>query len=1530
MPPQSQGNRYTEGIGLSASIDGGEATLATLRAIRTEMTLIAQLSGRKTLGGKAGGDIYGPSKSQLSAREQAYKAEEKIEADHIKKMERIRAEGRRGLDRDDIETLANRRVQQAQNRRQVADRARQIEADILSKDADFLRQRAVLAAQEQDFLRKQATVRSGITNAIRNRYRDEIGADYSGATGANRPGRAIANPQAIQSYRSQVAQFQKYRNTEARDELTNAFRSQLADQGMAVREARNRQRQLVREYETETRQNTARVLGNKIPYQAPNYATAGQSQALQRKQLIDRFGGGVPPRPRPSSINPNPGGGGNDFGQARGFFTNLDNVGRITRNILLYEVVSSASRGLVNYIGESIAAAKQTVEFANALRFATEQAGGNLAENEKLAESLRNVGLSRQQGRAAVVEAARFAEERPEDVGQLTRVAADIAASYGDGIDKTDELIEQLRRRESKFFKRRFGTTVEAIYENEAARVVDQTRATVNPVDSPGLFIGDDIKIKSRTELIGQQVEKMNDLQGEQAAINYILAQSARFQGEAAERANTLAGRLDKVNASFLNAKEGVGLFITDLKLVNNVIDGLAKGIGVLDNLRPPDIGRSGLFDGAISEYDIQRYASERTTGNRAELKSFIDGSGGNLALGALGLGAATLFGRRPANDVVRNQTFQKVYSSVISSGGTDAMASAQANLAAENRRAGFFRSAYTGATSGTLGLTQSLAGTIVGPRFASRIGGAGIGYSAPYGQSIAEYRQARENFDAARTQPGGVRQATAVGGGLIGAVAGSTIGSLIADRIEAGPITATALTILGGVAGIAIGSFLGDAAGSALGARTAAAGAAGGAAATFGAGALGTAAGVATANPLAAAAVLGGISIAALDTVFGTGAYAREQERELARVTAGEVARNAQAKEINRARVTNRLAFKNIAPIDGRAIDYLTPEEFQQLDPSKQGLYQRFIANQDIFDLRGDFKTSAGQARAISQINRSIGAGNSSTDIDLYRVRTDRDKVLRNISRIESLTPEERSATDSTDLVKYREQLQALNQALEQGNEVLKARENLEKYGTTDQNFIDKVIVPYRTDAEERNRVRKEQDEAIRVREEIQKERFVQRQLGALDRVSDIERRTFDFVGAKASSITGPNNQYTEVLAEQITLADRMKKEWGFLGDAFVDYATTIEQSNIRRVLTQLDFDGYARGTNLQRQARLEARDRNDPRNLSTAEQDFLDIQSALVDKALELPRIWKEAGDAVRFALSPTQQIENSLRLVSQAFGGRAPGRFNVFGQDISNRDGNQYNAYGQLIGSNLDIPLRKNVYGQILEDPAIAELFQSVGAGLGDRARTQSRQLFASSVIDLFSDFSQEEIDRSGYRDVLTQAYRERGKNNTGIQDAVLKAEYNAIEDTRLREQLARDEQFRQQQLASGGDATDVRTAADALLLARTEGVNPRDLDFDTFKARQDALRRQAEDEFNSRQKAEKAVQEGIAVQKAMAAELQAIKDAIISGNVSMIVQVANDTEARVETEKMLKRNQGLGEIKTQVGPTKKVNLNFYNRR
>lgn len=1259
--------------------------------------------------------------------------------------------------------------------------------------------------------------------------------------------------------------------------------------------------------------------------------SVGRGGQLQFDSSLFGIGGGGGPG-GPSG----PGGGGGGRGprnnaeiQARlrdpqglfnekGFFTSAQAIGRITRNIILYEVISRATYGLTGYVAEAIQAAKATDDFYNAMRFATEQAGGNVAANERLAESLRDIGISRKEGLKAVTEAARFADfagQNAADIPTLTRTVSNIAAVRGLGIDNTDELIERLRRGESRIYKPIFGKTPEEIYQEYATQQVN--KRTTSRVNNPDLFVDElntspNDNIQSRTQEISKFKNEMDDAQRAAAVFNYILSQSAKFEGEAAERANTLAGRVDKIRAAFDNAQVNIGTFITEIRPVASILEAISEKAGALDFLRGPSLGRSGP-GGGITQFDLQKYAIERTSGARYNLLQNINelagpaliGGGITAGLGLLGRGTAV----RETRLKVYSENFDRLAKEFD---GNLVAAQNEAIRVAKDAKPGLVRSVGTGVRRLTIGVSDA----VLGPTGYS-VSGIGADRKPPifYGNvgpvqgAQGPYTPLLTARDKAIMQ--GLTTGAGSAGGLLGGGIGGTIGYLIAEKMQVGPIAATTLTIGGAIIGNAAGSAIGTAIGASFAGYIASAGGVTGLL-TSGlgtlAGYLGAGATAGTVGLTAGAGLLAGGGIgAAINYLNPYDALSREQ-LTLDRSREYGIAASRAEREYQGAEREGRLRYRDLDTSSPTFGQLVTPDEAKRRGLLKATPGQILgitnpLTRQEILpvnspDLKLDTIEKV-QAKRIEIESKITG--------EFQDQQQAQEEMVRLQSKGVDLTGDDKKANDDR-IAQIQQQIDLFRDL----NKVREAEDIKRQYGTEGLLLgpeFRKVQDEARANFERSNQARKEQEQRDR-------QETINQQSNALSKLRDTAEGSFRLVGDTAKLLAGDENPYVQVLSEQITLGERMARTWGHLGEKVVEYQTKLEQLGLNRQLNALQYQTYTSASNLQGQINQGELDRQQP-GLNTREKLYLDVQSAIVDRAVEIPKLWAQAAEILGRPVSQIRQLQGTIRELQVGLGiGARP--INEQGRIQGFSAGPQTTQFvdpttGQLSIQTLDAGHR-NDYKQYAESQAFFN-------NLSPEAQKETRKLYAENALQVFSQYTPQQIRRAGLTGAYVQALRiKAGGLDQNIADARKRAELQAQSDDNLRNQLAADESFRQEQIRKGFDPIDVGREADRLTLSRFQGIPDKDLTAQQFEQKQQALRREVERTVSKEDEAKQAVQQGLDYQDAILETIDDIRTAIVGGNLSMLIQVQNDTQARIDQGLLQEANSGRYNVNLDQGATK----------
>lgn len=1128
-----------------------------------------------------------------------------------------------------------------------------------------------------------------------------------------------------------------------------------------------------------------------------------------------------------------------------GPFGTLDMVGRITRNILLYEAVSRATFGLQEYTTEAVQAAIASNDLSRAFEFQANQAHTSSESLGGLIDEMRSLGQARREARAATTEALRFAEERPELADDLQRTVTNISAARGLGVQNTDQLIEQLRRRESKFYKRIFGVTVEDIYEQEAQR-----RTAGTGVDNSsfvgeesglrrsGLFVGPkaDFKAFSRTDEQRAKdfVQNMTEAQKEGAVLNYILSQQDRFAGEAARRQSELAGSLDRVRAQWVDNKEAVGEFIITLRPIQDFLDGVLARLKSFNESWEDFRGRvSGTgAGGAITDLDITRSAQRRQQSGLTRASEAISDYGlpvlGGLALTAVAGG----IGRRPARVAAAQRAFDASLQESVAAGFETATAATRANAAAGQARAGIVRSVTTGYSRVTSGLTTQLLGMF--ETAAASVNQQGAAARASYlagslagtrrytgttftdvGRRAGQFegQQVVGPFTALREIPqeqidrrARFQETGQVAGGLIGGVVGAEIGSMVAQRLEVGPITAAALTITGAIAGTAIGTAAGNAG----------AGLAGGLASRVGLGALGV-------YGLAAA-------------VAGAGAYAlTDPSLELDALRRRELESPLFAQQMaqrNQAREEGRLLFYDTR--QGATTDALTEAQVQQLIKDNRATPQDF--------------------------RERIFARNELSEAD----------------------PETRALLSLTD------PNSDFNKKLSQQRNEFWAR----------------------VDNEERQKAQE----------------ILNRQAAGLAKLRESIAGSFKLVADVASVRAGGDNPFVQIFADGATAADRMRLQWGHLGDEMVEFFTKLEQRKVALAETQARFESLGRAQdNLNRRFR-EGLDRQSPGAVSSREEALIAAQREMINAAKEIPALWAKAAEVMGVPVNQLRVVERQLAQLTARTGVMPTGTPEPeYGVEVIGPGGQRFTMpalntqfaglsagprQATFIGPDGQ-PVTQYLDAGTVDQYAQFEASQARFQNLSPEAQRRMRTQYNQGVLDIVGALDPKQIRANP---MLREAYvgaiqGQANEAETRIQGELRRAEIQARITDNISQRAKEFGGLRDRLIAEGKPPDEVRKQYDRAVLALTEGTAPKDLPDDIFAIRQRAFEQEAERFLAQPDAARDAVQQGLDIQTELKGVVEDIRDALLSGDLSILIQIENDAQARTDAENLKDMGQGL---------------------
>lgn len=542
-------------------------------------------------------------------------------------------------------------------------------------------------------------------------------------------------------------------------------------------------------------------------------------------------------------------------------------------------------------------------------------------------------------------------------------------------------------------------------------------------------------------------------------------------------------------------------------------------------------------------------------------------------------------------------------------------------------------------------------------------------------------------------------------------------------------------------------------------------------------------------------------------------------------------------------------------------------------------------------------------------------------------------------------------------DLAEYRQKRQELLDQINSGS--------LDKKGGQDKlNLLDAqrdadvigAFKPkdYDEEALKREDERRAKEQKQREIDQRKRDETLAKQSEALSKLRYANEASFQQVHSVGELKTGTDNPYTKVLADQITLSQRMAQQWDFLGKGADSYRAKIEaleKMALDRQLLKLEYATYTQASGLRNQAQSESDQRNGP-GLSRADTDYLNVQDAIVNKAIEIPKLWAKAAEILGVHVNPLQQLVGRITAlqVASGFGAKfqedlgltninsgisaatgplsGPTRNDLYGPKSSYPGGPPVYFGPSTVGPQFGVPggLQKTAQGfntgaktstMILADGSTVTMQLDSGrqddyakyfatqaeiAKLSPQAKGQLQEKYADAAISILDEFTPAQIRQAGLQNVYAGAINAKAAGlDQRIQDAQAKAQYGALQDDRLNSELRADESFR-----NSHPGQDAGKLSDELLISRTNNVNPKDLTYTQFKDRSDALRREAERAENERAEAKAAVDQGLAYQKEMQDDIAKIREAIISGDISMMVQVQNSTQADIDTKALQNAN------------------------
>jgi hypothetical protein len=416
-----------------------------------------------------------------------------------------------------------------------------------------------------------------------------------------------------------------------------------------------------------------------------------------------------------------------------------------------------------------------------------------------------------------------------------------------------------------------------------------------------------------------------------------------------------------------------------------------------------------------------------------------------------------------------------------------------------------------------------------------------------------------------------------------------------------------------------------------------------------------------------------------------------------------------------------------------------------------------------------------------------------------------------------------------------------------------------------------------------ERNRA----DFWARLAAEDEKERQENAQIqnAALARIRETVAGSFRTVEEVAQAATPGNNPFVKIFVDGATTAQRMKEQWGFLGDATVDYFTKLELGRIQLGLTSERFKSLASSMELVNKAQSEIDQRKLSPELTGQEQAVGRLTQSYIKYIQTIPQLRAEYSTVI-----------NNIR----------PGRF-----------------------------YREAVTHDQLDD--LRRVQTTLRIGLDKQGQREIDRYVNEAILGITRNFTPAQIrNRPWLRDAYARA--NIGTQNEAayqIQDELARIEIQARERQRLLANVGDIEGLRKQTEESvyRGAINEKRGTmfqgrfvgtltpqeqmqlralgqeSDKALINLTDRMNPREMGSALFEARNEAIRREATRQTQMENEALVAAQTGVQYQGQMLQYLKLLSDAVVSGNIGLAITVANETQARIDAERLRDANQGV---------------------
>lgn len=299
--------------------------------------------------------------------------------------------------------------------------------------------------------------------------------------------------------------------------------------------------------------------------------------------------------------------------------------GTVTARLIEYGAISRGVQAFKDLTKASLESAEAQSQAENALAAASRQAGLLASENERIVQSIQGqAGASRTQALLTTAAAQRFSTTagRPGETGQLSTIIGNIAASRGLGNDKIAELLDQAQHEQGRFAQEYLGSSPEQIYRRYAER------------HRPELESG-----YQERRTIQQDVSSLSDMEKRRALIDELERKQTQFAGAMNNRADTLAGKMERVHGAWDNMTSSMGRFLASSQSIVTILDWIAAKLG---GIKGPDEQAGSGPGGLLTEADIRTRALGGVSTNLNASSALAGGLAREVTQGA-GIGSFLL-----------------------------------------------------------------------------------------------------------------------------------------------------------------------------------------------------------------------------------------------------------------------------------------------------------------------------------------------------------------------------------------------------------------------------------------------------------------------------------------------------------------------------------------------------------------------------------------------------------------------------------------------------------------------------------------------------------------------------------------------------------------------------------------------------------------------------------------------------------------------------------------------------------------------